>query len=204
MCIKIKFPLDNNSYTDSRLPALSMVGAIVSGILLSLDLNLHYHRQSFFLSNHSNTTIPNDWILCKISYENFLCSTVSNKSNGTTQCITVSQVRMLTRLPLFSFLLQLYLLYELVSFTGRYSYILTDLYRLVILFIFDFILIGINDTSCLRQHITAGISLINLLMFGFVITLMKYSVRRDPPSSHCCRHRVQELYTNDHELNVIT
>jgi hypothetical protein len=164
--------------------------------MLSLDIQFQNFRQSIFLSNRSHTTLVDYGSLCNISYDDCLYSALSNKSENSTKCIADVEAMTGHILPLVSYALQLYLIYELFSFTGKYSHILTDIFWIAALLVFIFIAIAVHGSSCLHRDTSYIILLTGMLIFGFVMYLTLNSDTEYPSRRHRNTYPDQRVATN--------
>ncbi len=196
MVIKIKFPLDNNSYTDARLPSLALFVFLMSFGTMYLDVQAMNSRRSIFLSSQPNMTLVDSRLLRNIPYDDCRCSVLSNQSNNSIKCVDDIQAMAAHILPLVSYLLQLYLIYELFSFTGNYSHILTDIFWIVALFVFVIIGIGVHGSSRLHSYTTSVICMTGMVTFGFVTSLVIFSGRHYPSCQRRNIYRDQRLAQN--------
>jgi hypothetical protein len=197
MNIKIKFPLDLNGYTDARLPSLGLLVFVISFGIQSLDIQFENFRESIFLPNRSHKTLADYGSLCNISYDDCRCSVLFNKSENSSKCITDVAAMTGHILPLVSYALQLYLIYELFSFTGKYSHILTDIFWIAALLVFVFIAIGVHGSSCLHRDTSYIILLTGMLIFGFVMYLTLNSDSEYPSRRHGTTYLDQRVATNN-------
>ena len=108
-------------------------------------------------------------------------------------------------LPLVLYVLQLYFIYEFVSFTGKYKHILTDISRIIALFVFIVIAIGVHGSSCLHRDTTFGIQMIGTLISGSVMLLFVYDQQRHHSQASHHTSRNQRVVLNDrHPETTIT
>lgn len=97
-----------------------------------------------------------------------------------------------------SYGLQLSFIYEFVSFTRKYKHILTNISRLIALFVFIVIAIGVHGSSCVHHDIAFGIQMMGTLISGSVMPLFVYDQeRRCSQASHHTSHN-QRVVLNDH------
>jgi len=204
MIIKIKCPLDNNSYTDARLPALALFVVIIGYGNFCLRIDFQNFRQSIFLLSRPNMTLA-DWrSLCNIPFDEYRCSVISNKFNNSTKCIKDIDAMTAHILPLVSYMLQLYFIYELFSIKGSYSHILTDIFWIVALFVFVIIAIGVHGSTCLHALTNDIIYMTGVAMFGFVMFLHFYSDEYYSSYERRNTYRYQRLVKNNYDDETMT
>jgi hypothetical protein len=171
---------------------------------MCLDIRFINSRRSNFPSSNSNVTLAEYRILCNIPYDEYHCSILSNKTSNSIRCIIDTEAMTAHILPLVSYVLQLYLIYELVSFTGKYSHILTDMFWIVALVIFIIIAIGVHGSSCFHSVTSVVICMIGMAMFGFVISLMIFSGDLYSSNKRRNTYRHQRLLKTNHDREVLS
>jgi hypothetical protein len=140
-------------------------------------------------SRKINVTERLDFYYCDLPYDDCLCSVLSNKSDTSDGCITYFQLVGSRILPLVSFLLQIYLIRELFSFSaGRPRVIIYALW-ITSIFIFIGMTISIYWNSCYQAYISGsllvtGASLCMLSMHNVLV------VRDHQVSSYNCNQMI--------------
>ena len=138
-------------------------------------------RGSLFHSATHNMTKIKKFFLCKIPFDDCRCSVLSKTADKSMDCITDTQAMAGHVLPLLSYVLQLYLIYKLVSITGKYSYILTEVFWVTALFIFVIITVAIQGGSCLHFYTDVTISFTGYVISWSVVFLWLKADRHGSP-----------------------
>jgi hypothetical protein len=104
--------------------------------------------------------------------------------------------------PLVLYLLQLYIIYVLFSFTGKYSHILTDIFWVVALVVFVIIAIATHGSSCLHFNTifivsVTGFPLAYLPIYLFCRLRDEYLLRERHNT-----YRDQTLTTSNNENDI--
>jgi hypothetical protein len=205
MNIKIKFPLDNNSYIDARLHCISIFLFFFYYGSFCLQIRFQNSRQSLLLASKPNMTLPSYASMRNIPYDECRCSILLNNFNNSVNCITDIQAMTGHIAPLLSCVLQLYLIYELFSCTGKYSRILKDIFWIAALFVFVIVAIGVHGSSYLNYKTNLAICVTDIVMFGCVTFL---AIASDDHRSPYKRGNIapnQKLKTNnDDQKNMPT
>jgi hypothetical protein len=196
MAIKMKFPLDDNSHTDARLQFVALFVFCISCGIMCLDIPFRNSRQSIFLLSNSEITLADYRSLCNIPYDECRCSVLSNKSNSSIKCITDNAAMTAHILPLVSYVLQLYIIYEVFSFSGNYSHIFTDIFWVVALVVFIIVAIGVHGSSCFYSNTIMVICMTGISMFGFVYSLVIFGRTEDFSCERRNNYRDQRLVKN--------
>ena len=171
MLIKVKRIFYKNNYSDSRI---SMYAAIVLIICVGRPIHIMYQNisNSTDSSDIANVTIAARIRIsvCNTSPVNCRCS---DSSNSSIQCVPDIEMMVTHVLPLVIYVLELYFVYQMFSFTGNYKHMLTDIFWAASMFIFIYLLIDIHGTSLLHQFITAIISLSGAYVSFYIMMFTK-------------------------------
>ena len=131
-------------------------------------------EKSILQSHNINVTQRLDVFFCDLPYDDCLCSVLSNKSDTSDNCITYAKLLGSRVLPLVSFILQIFLIRELFSFSADRLRVV--IYALWIASIFTFIglTISIYWSSCYHAYISfilyvTGVSLALLSMHNSLV-----------------------------------
>lgn len=167
MSIQIKFPPGNERYDASSAVSMAVLLIFIASPLVLLEFRIRNACElSFSLLGH-NKTIDRKLFDCSISYDQCRCAGSSNKFGLREECITDVEAMAGHVLPLIIYGQALYLFYNLVSFTGKYRHILTDIFWIIALVIFVIIAIAVHGSSC-SQYYTAFIISITGVLLGMV------------------------------------
>jgi hypothetical protein len=183
MFIKIKYSLDIRNVPKLRAVVCSLTIMLISVEIINLYDQIDNCRKIIFSLSSTNMTSNSSSLQCDIPYEECRCSVTSHKYSNAIQCITDIQAMAADISPLVLYLLQLYIIYVLFSFTGKYSHILTDIFWVIALFVFIIIAITVHGGTCLYYKtswtlILSGHFLLVMAVYLYVRSTMKYSSRR--------------------------
>ena len=142
------------------------------------DDQIKYCRNSILSLPVTKMTLNNSLSQCNIPYEECRCSVSSDKFNNSKNCITDIQAMGSHILPPISFVLQLYVIYDLFSFSsaGGYWNILLGILWLIALFVFIIVAIRMHGISCLYFSINWIVGSSSLFLLLPIVYLV---VRRD-------------------------
>jgi hypothetical protein len=202
MSIRIKFPPENEIYTNSITFNMAVLLFMIAGPLLSLEFRFVNACQSLFPLLTSNMTIDSNLSPCRIPYDECRCSVLSNRSGLTTECLMDVEAMIGHILPLVIYALQLYLIYKLVSVTGKYSHILTDIFWIIALVVFVIIAIAVHGSSCFHFYSVLIICSTSILLVALVFYLFG-RVRDQHLSPTIHTYRDQRLTTTNHESECV-
>lgn len=179
MLVKVKSIFYENNYSDSRI---SMYAAIVLMICVGLPIHITFKNPSNSTdsSDIANVTIAAriKTSVCNTSPVNCRCS---DSSNSSIQCVPDIKMMVTHVLPLVIYVLELYFVYQMFSFTGNYKHMLTDIFWAASMFIFIFLLIGIHGSNDLRELTTIIISIPGAYL-SFYIMLSTKTMRESNSS----------------------
>jgi hypothetical protein len=149
--------------------------AILSFIQATHISILEKSQKSVFMLQMPNVTSVQPHLYCGISYDHCHCSIVSVK-----HCLTDEQLKIGRILPLTLFVLEVYLIRELVSLSRDYTFSLVYGTWITCLLIFISILVIIYQYPCFYEHIAMLLNIMGCLLFNFVIFALVYdNYRRD-------------------------
>ena len=181
-----------------------------------IDVQIRYCRRSILSVPVTNVTHNNSLSQCSMPYEECRCSVSSNRFNDSINCITDIQGRSRYILPPISFVVQLYVIYDLFSSTGGYWRIFLSTIWLAVLFVFIMINIGTYALSCLYFSINWTVSSSGaaaLFAIGYLIIhhhkedlfyAYRRTNRRNNRRTNRRTNRRQRLVRKDHDRNVLS
>ena len=152
-------------------------GLIVLFIYMQSEhiLILEKTQESVSILQMPNVTSVQPHLYCRISYDHYRCSIVSVK-----HCLTDEQFKIGRILPLVLFVLQVYLIRELLSLSRDYTFSLIYSTWITCLLIFIGILVIIYRYPCFYEHIARILCVSGCFLFGFVFSAFVYdNYRRD-------------------------
>jgi hypothetical protein len=120
-------------------------------------------------------------------------------SDSSMKCITDVEAMTGHILPLVAYALQIYLISQLFSFTGKYSHILTDIFWVVALLVFIMIAIAFHGSGCLYLYTWFIMCLTDFLLFALVFYLLSCSDRQHISCENHNTYRNQGLPTNNQD-----
>lgn len=184
MNLKIKIPVDFDSFDNSRLFAVAgTVFLISAGIITYVDIRIQNCRESLFFATKADREVYHFPTVCKISFDECLCPVLANRSLHSGRCIddTIAMVAHIA--PLVSFVLQICVIHDLFTLTGIYSGVVRHILWVLALFVFTLVAIGVHGTRCLHSHTSLVIYMTGILCFAVVFTLHMYLRDRDDPQA---------------------
>lgn len=204
MNIKIKFPLEFGLSPGTQIHTLVVFVFFISWVICSFNIRIHEYRQSIVSLSKTNRALNTSLLQWDISYDECRCSVTSNKSNSSIQCITDVHDMAGHILPVVSFLLQLYITYEIFIFTGNYRHILRDIFWIIAVFVFIIIAMGACGSSRLYHYTSLIGCVTGFFLFCIFMYLIDVNDYRDSPYEHRNIDRDQRLVINndDHEILI--
>jgi hypothetical protein len=183
MSIKIKFRFGTNGYADKRAISLALIILFIPLVVIYLENLFQTSRESNSRSCIPNKTLSSVFLKCSIPYDKYRCSVLSNRSDNSIKCITEVQAMTGHILPLVSYWLQLYLIYDFFSFADVYNYNLTEVFWTAFYVIFVIIAIAVHGSSCLHFYTcmiicSTGVCLSGFVFYQFVHCNRKYFSRK--------------------------
>jgi hypothetical protein len=204
MFINIRYPCDITNAPDSLVALYGMIPMFITIVISYFNDQVNHCRERIFSLSSTNITSNSSFLKCNIPYDECRCSIISNKSTEAIECVTDIQIIAAHILPLVSYVWQLYIIYKLFSFTGRYSHILRHISWAIALFVFIIIAIGTRGNTCLYYNTSDTLILscifvfaINFVLFAYNDT--KYRARADDET--CQKKRFME---NNHKCKNLT
>ena len=196
----------------SRSPAVSLQRIVFAALIILFaghgmwctDAQIRYCLQSILSLPVTKMTINSSLSQCSIPYEECRCSTSSNQFNDSINCITDIQARSRYILPPISFVVQLYVIYDLFSSTGGYCRIFLSTIWLAVLFVFIMTEIGTYEISCLYfviNWIVSSSAASALLPIAYLIT---HHDIEDHSYAYRRTNRRRRLVRKDHDRKVLT
>lgn len=206
MFITIKHPLILNKGDDLWIFLCAVTVFSSSFKTWSFNFQVGNCRTEMFSGfARNNTTLNGSLWQCTIPYEECRCSVISNKFNHTIKCITDTQVIIAHLLPLVSYALQLYMLYDLFSFIGKSSRFLRVLCWIIASLLFAFITIVAHDNTCLYYIISECLIYSGVLLYALFLGLFIIGDIKDRNGS-CDKTSRKRKLANDnysHEVTII-
>ena len=183
MFIKIKYSLDIRKVPKLRAVVCGLAIMLISVETMNFCNQIENCRKTIFSLSSTNMTSNSSSLQCDIPYEECRCSVTPHKYSNAIQCITDNQAMAAAISSLVSYLLQLYIICVLFSFTGKYSHTLTDIFWVIALLVFIIIAIGVHGGTCLYGNtiwtlIFSGHILLSIALYLYVRRTMKYYPRR--------------------------
>jgi hypothetical protein len=164
--MKIKFGTTSNNVFRAEF---------LSCVLICFTLIAFEHRRlldnahdAILHSPISNVTSFKMGIFCGIPYEDCLCSVQSNKNEHSEDCLTDDFLMGSRSFVLISYILQVCLLRDLISFNGKYARFLVNILWITSVFIFIIIANGIYQGSCFQRLVSGILGCSDILLFGGV------------------------------------
>lgn len=143
-------------------------------------------HESIFHSPMFNATSFKIGFFCGIPYDDCRCSVQSKKNEHFEYCLTDNFLMGSRILPLLSFAVQVWVIRDLFSFSGKYVHFLVYILWITSAFFFVIIANGIYSNGCFHRYINAFLCCTDILVFS----LMCYDVAnskdidRSPRNDH--------------------
>lgn len=200
MCIKIKYPLILESGSDVYLIGSIIILLFTSGVILSFNSKIENCRRSIYSLSMNNIILNNSLLQlqCSIPYEECRCSFILNKYNNSIECITDIESIIAHMSPIVSYILQVYIIYEIFSFSEKSNYILRDVFSFVTLFIFTIIVINAHESTCSNYNTSEFLLYSSTFLYGIFLCLFIVS---DIKYVTCLRYKTYQkrrLVNNNH------
>ena len=174
--IKIKFgAFLDPSKKFSAVYTFSSFGVVLFYYTVFVQFTLDKSHRMLMELSTSNVTTSWFELLCGLPYEECLCSVQSTKNISLKDCITDRFLLGSRICPLLSFILQIILIQEVFTITGKYSRFLVKSLWISAVFIFIFIANGIYRSSCFHREISFLVSAVGGLSFLLIV----FDLRRD-------------------------
>jgi len=130
-------------------------------------------RKSVFMLQMSNVRSVQSHLYRSLSYDHIHCSIISMK-----HCLTHEQFKIGRILPLVLFVLQVYVIRELLSLSRDYTFSLVYSTWMICLLIFIGILVIIYRYPCFYEHTDKILCITGCLLFSFVLLVSVYDNHR--------------------------
>jgi hypothetical protein len=180
---------------------------IVSTILFSfvyltclIHNKLDDAQKELYHSRMLNITSLNIRLFCEMSFDDCLCSVQSTKTKQSKYCLTDNFLFGSRIFLLVSFVLQIFVIHDLFSFSGKYVRFIVYGLWIVAVFIVIIIANGIYRDSCFHRFINTLFCLINILLFFLMFCDVAYNYDNDRLSRRECtsvNEQVLEKPNND-------
>jgi hypothetical protein len=167
------FARETNLY--GRIVTCGLIISMISYVIWSFNDQINECHESIF-SRSTTETIGNSTLLqCNISYDECRCSVISNKFNNSIKCITNIQAMIGPMLPPVSFVLQIYLIYKLISLAGNLRRIQKNLFWFAALIVFIITAVTAQGSSCLYSYTSDTACFSGFFLFVVVCYLAIHS-----------------------------
>ena len=119
----------------------------------------------------STSNVTTSWcgLCCDLPYEECLCSVQVTKNISLEDCVNDRLLLGSRICPLLSFILQIFIIREVFTITGKYSRFLVKTLWISAVFIFIFIANGIYRSSCLHRAINFFVPAVGYTWFLLII-----------------------------------
>ena len=194
----------------SRSATDPFVRIVLSGVIIHLifygiwcaDDQIENCRRSILSLPITKMTLNNSLSQCSIPYEECRCSASSAKLNSSIECITDIQAISSNILPPVSFLLQLYVIHELLSSTDDNSHLSLATLWLVALLILTIIAIGAHGTSCFCFYFYRVVGASGLFQFSLICYLIMCQNNEYRSRKYYRDYRRQRFVKKDHSREI--
>lgn len=194
----------------SRSATGHFVRIVFSGVIINLifygiwyaDDQIENCRRSILSLSVTNMTLNHSLSQCSNPPEECRCSFSSNKFNNSVECITDIQAISSHILPPISFLLQLYVMYELLSSTDDYTHIFLTTLWFVAFFILTIIAIGTHGASCFFLNLKWVVGVSGLFQFGLIYYLVICRNSEDLEDEYDQSSRRQIIVKKNHHREI--
>jgi hypothetical protein len=155
--------------------------AVAYGIFIVIFIYIQYQnisileksQKSVFMLQMPNVTLVQPHLYCGISYDHCQCSIVSVK-----HCLTDVQIKIGRISPLVLFVLQVYLIRELLSLSRDYTFSLVYSTWITCLLIFIGILVIVYRYPCFYEHTVKILCTTGCLLFFSILFAVAYDSYR--------------------------
>lgn len=158
MSLQIKIPPDFYAHDRTRLFPIVLTALLViagGGYLTGRARDCQYPRS---LALNRNSTTPTFFAVCNISFDECLCPLSSHQSAHGVKCMSGVLIKSIHVVPLLSYVLQICAIHAYFTLVGTYSNVLRRTLWLVALLIFMFVAIGAQDSRCLYDYTSIGMT----------------------------------------------
>ena len=202
--MKIKFDgVMSNNATRAMLVG-STLGTGFICCSFQIEYSLDDSHEALLQSSMSNVTSIQSGSHCGIPYDNCLCSVQSTQNLSLKYCLTDNFLLGSRLFPLVSFILQICLIRDLFTFSGKYSrFVVYGLWSTAV-YIFVIIANGIYRSSCFHRQMNKVLCCTGGVLFlPVVFGILRYN---DSVRSRSNDHRTLDYHdiTDDESSEDIT
>jgi hypothetical protein len=180
----------------------SMIIGSISMAVLSLDPQIEDCYSSFFALSASEIREDISRLRCTIPHDECRCSITSNKFNSSRNCISDIQAMSGPILVPLSFVLQIYLIYELLSLIGKLSRTLRDLFLGGALLVYIISAFTMQRNSCLYFYTSETAIHSGFFLFVVVVYLIVHSGIKYPTHIYFRASKYKELVEQNHKCEI--
>lgn len=202
MFIQIRFPPEHETLKGSTAIAVAILLGMLITTLPIFKFRFLNSCAAIYPLSTNNMTFDNKTWRCSIPYDDCRCSILSNRTDITGVCLTELETITGHICPLIIYVLQMYLIYNLVSFKGKYGHIFADICWIIALVIFIIIAIAAHGSDCFHYRMVLIISATGICLMQLP-TYLSFRVREQ----YRLRERFytspdQQLTTSNHEQDI--
>jgi hypothetical protein len=132
-------------------------------------------QEELYHSRMLNITSLDIRLFCEMSFDDSLCSVQSTKTKQSKYCLTDNFLFGSRIFLLVSFVLQIFVIHDLFSFSGKYVRFIVYGLWIVAVFIVIIIANGIYRDSCFHRFINRLFCFIDLLLFSLMFCDVAYN-----------------------------
>ena len=202
--MNLKTKYSSRSATDpfARIILSSVIIHLIFYGIWCADDQIDNCRRSILSLPITMMTLNNSLSQCNIPYEKCRCSASSAKFNNSIECITDIQAISSHILPPISFLLQLYVIYELLSSTDDNNHLFLATLWLVALLILTIIAIGAHGTSCFYFYLYRVVGASGLFQFSLICYLIICQNNEYRSCEYYSNYRRRRIVKNDRNREI--
>ncbi|CAF2079882.1 unnamed protein product [Rotaria magnacalcarata] len=193
--MQIKFGTTSSNGIRSGLFASILFG--FAYFTLEFQNLLDNSHGSILRSPMFNATSFKIGFFCGIPYDDCRCSVQSERNEHFEYCLTDNFLLGSRILPLVSFVIQIWVIRDLFSFSGQYVSFLVYVLWITSVFLFGIIANGIYQNSCFHRYINGFFCCTDIIMFSLVS--YDVAISKDINRSSCNNHNI----SNDSILEEI-
>lgn len=199
MNIKVLYPLDNKAHAYQDVLFCAMISILMAYGIVHFANQVDMCNQSVFSLSLIKILQNSSVLQCPISYDKCLCSVTSNRFNNSRDCINIVHEMIGRILPPLTFIMEIYIIYQLFSLTGTFSYVLRSLLWIIVFLVVAFITTVAYDNICLHLRIIYSVCLFAVILLVFTPCLMMHNhyaavSRRPCTTSHPSKIISEETY----------
>lgn len=180
----------------------SFIIGFISNEIFSLDLQIERCHRKFFALSASEVRENISRLSCTIPHDECRCSITSNKFNSSKNCITDIQAMKGPILVPLSFVLQIYLIYELLSLTGKLSRTLRDLFLISALLVYIISAFTMQRNICLYFYTSETAVYPGFFLFFVVLYLIVHSDVKYPSHIYFQTSTDEKLVEQNHKCEI--